>query len=253
MPDCADRSGQLRGAGQTDPASSVTEDGLLSLRAQKKEETRKSLSRAAAELLLTEGSDGMTVAAITRRAGVSPRTFHNYFARREDALFDFIADTIHGWSEQVEKMPEDLSPLGVMYRLVSERMTDGYNGTDDPGNDPENLFNLMSIGDHLSYVSGPKDKERVLGLLDGIVSAMYRRRDHGLSWDAMTLLIVSSLASAAIAVEATRHRQDQNNDESHSVWTTAGHSHDGAGNPSVRSAGEILDECFRMLRSGFGR
>jgi len=241
VPDCVDRADHVDPG---DRSHTVTNTSCPSLRARKKEETRRALSRAAAELLLTEGSEGMTVAAVARRAGVSPRTFHNYFARREDALFDFIADTLHSWSDQVEAAPADETPLEVMYRLVSGKMVDGGDG--DPVNDPGNLFNLMSIGDHLSYVSGPQDKERVLRLLDGIVSAMYRRRDHGLSWDAMTLLIVSSLASAAIAVEATRHRPDQDCRSGPTGTDCGGHG-------PARSAAEILDECFHMLRDGFGR
>ena len=40
-----------------------THEPVLSLREQKKEETRRALSRAAAELFLVEGTENMTVAA----------------------------------------------------------------------------------------------------------------------------------------------------------------------------------------------
>jgi AcrR family transcriptional regulator len=123
----------------------------LSHREQKKEETRRALARASAELLLSEGSDGMTVAAVAERAGVSTRTFHNYFPRREDALLFFIEETIDELRQQVEDAPEDEHPLDIMQRLVTDRVDDDGTVSDDPGT----LLNLRSIADHLSYITGP--------------------------------------------------------------------------------------------------
>ena len=58
---------------------------MSGLRETKKAATRTALSRAAAEIALMEGPEAFTVAAIAAAAGVSPRTFHNYFPSREDA------------------------------------------------------------------------------------------------------------------------------------------------------------------------
>ena len=65
---------------------------MTGLREQKKRRTRLSLATAAVELLICEGDEGATVAAIAARAGVSTRTFHNYFAAREDAFALVAAD-----------------------------------------------------------------------------------------------------------------------------------------------------------------
>ncbi|HJE91960.1 MAG TPA: TetR family transcriptional regulator, partial [Dietzia timorensis] len=51
---------------------------MKSLRERKKSETRRRLAVAAVELLAEEGEEGVTIAAIADRAGVSTRTFHNY-------------------------------------------------------------------------------------------------------------------------------------------------------------------------------
>jgi AcrR family transcriptional regulator len=56
------------------------------LRERKKAETRQALASAAVHLADTLGPDGVTVEAIAESAGVSPRTFFNYFTSKEDAI-----------------------------------------------------------------------------------------------------------------------------------------------------------------------
>jgi len=56
------------------------------LRDRKKAATRRSLHEAALRLAMTYGLDGVTVEDIADEAGVSRRTFSNYFANKEDAI-----------------------------------------------------------------------------------------------------------------------------------------------------------------------
>jgi AcrR family transcriptional regulator len=56
------------------------------LRERKKDATRKALREAALRLALEHGPDNVRVDDIAEAAGVSPRTYNNYFASREQAI-----------------------------------------------------------------------------------------------------------------------------------------------------------------------
>src|SRR5487761_550718 len=56
------------------------------LRERKKDATRKALREAALRLALERGPDSVRVEDIADAAGVSPRTYNNYFSSREQAI-----------------------------------------------------------------------------------------------------------------------------------------------------------------------
>lgn len=56
------------------------------LQERRKAETKRALSCAALRLARELGPDGVTVEAIAEAAGVSPRTFFNYFASKDNAI-----------------------------------------------------------------------------------------------------------------------------------------------------------------------
>jgi AcrR family transcriptional regulator len=56
------------------------------LRERKKDATRKALREAALRLALERGPDNVRVDDIAEAAGVSPRTYNNYYASREQAI-----------------------------------------------------------------------------------------------------------------------------------------------------------------------
>lgn len=56
------------------------------LRARKKSATKEALGRAALDLAVERGLDAVTAESIAETADVSTRTFHNYFACKEDAV-----------------------------------------------------------------------------------------------------------------------------------------------------------------------
>lgn len=80
------------------------------LRERKKAETRQALSRAALRLAERLGPDGVTVEAIAERAGVSPRTFFNYFSSKDDAIAGVSADEPSELLEHLLARPESEDP-----------------------------------------------------------------------------------------------------------------------------------------------
>ncbi|MEU4314700.1 TetR/AcrR family transcriptional regulator [Nocardia sp. NPDC024068] len=64
----------------------MTYEPALGLRERKKLDTRRALSDAALALVFERGLDNVTREDIAARAGVSPRTFTNYFAGKYEAL-----------------------------------------------------------------------------------------------------------------------------------------------------------------------
>ncbi|MCP2250954.1 TetR/AcrR family transcriptional regulator [Lentzea aerocolonigenes] len=65
----------------------------MGLRERKKTETRAALSAAALRLALAKGVDNVRVDEIAEAANVSPRTYNNYFASREQAIVAGITAT----------------------------------------------------------------------------------------------------------------------------------------------------------------
>ncbi|WKD56646.1 transcriptional regulator BetI [Corynebacterium capitovis DSM 44611] len=157
-------------------------------RERKKENTRRALAQAAAELLLAEGQEGMTVAAIAKRAGVSPRTFHNYFPRREDSLLYLLERYVAEFTAKVRQAPPEEQPVDTLHRLMADFIQN-----------PEFMVNLMTICDHLSCVLSPRDRSRVRHLHEPLIEAL---QSDNLSREGATLLLFSALTAASIAVES---------------------------------------------------
>jgi AcrR family transcriptional regulator len=68
----------------------------LGLRERKKLATKDALSQAALDLALEQGLDHVTADAIAARAVVSTRTFHNYFAHKEEAILFVLEKGVRG-------------------------------------------------------------------------------------------------------------------------------------------------------------
>lgn len=95
------------------------------LRERKKAATRSALRAAAVRLYRGARPEQVTVEDICAEVDVSPRTFFNYFATKDEAVFGLDADqaaTIAGWI--VDRPPEE-DPLTAVQRVLEGIMDDG--------------------------------------------------------------------------------------------------------------------------------
>jgi AcrR family transcriptional regulator len=92
-----------------------------SLRERKKIETRRALRRFALDLVAERGFSHVTVEDIAEAAGVSPRTFFNYFPSKEAALFGAHPERAQALRQRlVHHAPGDTALQALRAVLVAE-------------------------------------------------------------------------------------------------------------------------------------
>jgi AcrR family transcriptional regulator len=89
------------------------------LRERKKLETHRTLATIAVRLVGERGLDQVTVEDIAAEAGVSARTFFNYFASKEDSVVIAYADYVERSRRLVDRLTAQPRELGVLDALVA--------------------------------------------------------------------------------------------------------------------------------------
>src|SRR3954464_13992696 len=97
----------------------------MGLRETKKRETRAALSWAAIRLIVERGADNVLVEDIAAAAGVSPRTFNNYFSSKGEAVASRHLDRCLRMAQDLRARPAS-EPRG-------EAITRASRGQLDPG------------------------------------------------------------------------------------------------------------------------
>lgn len=101
-----------------------TERGAEGLRERKKRATRAALSEAAVRLAAERGAENVTVEAISSAAGVSPRTFFNYFESHYDAFVMTDPDISERVRRAVLDAPAALAPLDAVREALTAELSD---------------------------------------------------------------------------------------------------------------------------------
>lgn len=110
--------------------------GTPGLRERKKLATRQALSDAAIQLALERGFDNLRVEDIAEAAGVSPRTFNNYFSSREEAICAARTAQIERIARELVSRPAEESLL----EAIGNAMTADSGRHREPVRDVVRLF-----------------------------------------------------------------------------------------------------------------
>jgi AcrR family transcriptional regulator len=98
----------------------------MGLRERKKQETRRAIVSVALRLACERGGPcGVTVEDISEAANISPRTFFNYFATKEDAILDIDAQRLGRLGALVLARPVAEPPLEALRQGLIE-VSDDY-------------------------------------------------------------------------------------------------------------------------------
>lgn len=101
-------------------SSGGTDRSTPGLREAKKLRTREAMHRAAVELLGEHGAAHVTVEMIAERAGVSTRTFFNYWPSKESAMLGLSPDRDHRAIELLRRRPASESPREALRAVMVE-------------------------------------------------------------------------------------------------------------------------------------
>lgn len=102
----------------------VSDEARLGLRERKKRATRAALAGAAVRLAAERGAENVTVEAISQAAGVSPRTFFNYFDSHDDAFAMVDNEIVTRVRERVLNAPAELSPLDAVREALAAELAE---------------------------------------------------------------------------------------------------------------------------------
>ncbi|MFQ6171146.1 TetR family transcriptional regulator [Oryzobacter sp. R7] len=91
-----------------------------SLRDRKRDETRRSLADAAYAIVRDEGVEALTAEAVADRAGVSRRTFFNYFPSVDSVLTASLAQFFDSVTERLHARPADEDVLDTALACLTD-------------------------------------------------------------------------------------------------------------------------------------
>ncbi|MGD8215401.1 TetR family transcriptional regulator [Aestuariimicrobium sp. Y1814] len=91
-----------------------------SRRDRQKADTRRALTRAAVDLSYEVGFDAVTADAVAERAGVSRRTFFNYFPSLEECITDPLQQALEDALVLVEDSPAEVPIMTLATHAFSE-------------------------------------------------------------------------------------------------------------------------------------
>ena len=117
----------------------------MSLRERKRQHTRKQLIGAAVRLFDQKGYEQTTVAEIASAAGVSTKTFFNYFASKDELLFPHLSRRVDAAVALIERRGPDDQMADVLVAAMQHMLADALTEEVDGGLAAVRLPMIMSV------------------------------------------------------------------------------------------------------------
>jgi AcrR family transcriptional regulator len=178
------------------------------LRERKKEATRKALREAALRLALERGPGNVRVDDIADAAGVSPRTYNNYFPSREQAIVAALT------AEREARVAASVAARPASVRLseaVTEAVVEQYTG---PGShDPRAL---------LLITANPALRDAFLGTVTGIEHPLAAVIADRTGTSQLTARVLAASAAAAVRIALTQWTRPARSSAANGLITVSG-------------------------------
>jgi len=117
----------------------------MGLRERKRQQTRQELISAAMRLFEERGYEQTTVAEIASAAGVSTKTFFNYFASKDEVLFPHLSHRIDAAVAIIEQRRPDDQMADVLVAAMQHMLADALAEEVDGGLASVRLPMIMSV------------------------------------------------------------------------------------------------------------
>lgn len=190
------------------------------LRERKKRETRRALSSAALRLARELGPDRVTIEAIAEAAGVSPRTFFNYFPSKDDAIVGVAPAEASELLGDLVDQPDDATPLAALRGMCMAAVPRLEVSADELWARHQLMQEHPSLATR-RYAAFAEVERR-------LAAEIARRTGRDLERDLYPTLVVTAASGALKAAV--------------SVWQERGRR-----DPLA----ELIDEAFRSIEAGF--
>ncbi len=117
----------------------------MGLRERKRQQTRQELISAAMRLFEERGYEQTTVAEIAAAAGVSTKTFFNYFASKDEVLFPHLSRRIDAAVALIERRAPNDELADVLMAAMQQMVADALTAEVDGGLAAVRLPMIMSV------------------------------------------------------------------------------------------------------------
>jgi AcrR family transcriptional regulator len=192
------------------------------LRERKKRETRRALSSAALRLARELGPDRVTIEAIAEAAGVSPRTFFNYFPSKDDAIVGVAPAEASELLRDLVDQPDDATPLDALRAMCLAAVPRLEVSVDELWARHQLMQEHPSLATRRTAAFAEVERS--------LAAEIARRTGRDLERDLYPSLVVTA-ASAALKTAV-------------SVWQERGRR---------EPLADLLDEAFRTIEAGYAQ